>query len=206
MQLGADNAGFDQVIAEYEVKLRQQGVPLADWMSPGLGPEEQDRMLGPLGLRLPPEARAWWTWRNGCPGFGRKKLATPVGERLLTLSEAVAVYREYRQTVQELVEPDIPALANPDDRWHPSWLPIIGPQLPIVIDCAEGSVRTTPVRRINLQYVEESQEIGARSIRQMVRWWIGAIDFGAWQWDKSEQEWAVDAYRLDREFKLSGLA
>jgi hypothetical protein len=206
MQLAADDTPLDQVIAEYEVKLQQQGVPLTDWTAPGLGPEEQDEALDALALRLAPEARIWWEWHNGGPGYGPKKLAAPIGERLLTISEAVDVHREYSEIAQSLVEPDIPALANPDDRWHPSWLPIIGPQLPIVIDCSDPDAPATPVRGINLQYVKESQAIGARSLAQMVRWWIGAIDRGAWRWDTETEKWIVDPYRFAPEFKLSGLA
>lgn len=208
MQLDAHDVPIlgTELIAEYETKLREQGVPLDEWSSPGITAEEQEMAVEPIGLHLPTEARTWWAWHNGCPRYGLSKLVAPVGEKMLTISEAVEVYREYRDIVQNLVEPDVPALANPDDRWDPSWLPILGPQVPTVIDCRDSNGDATPVRSINLQYVEESKEIGSPSLGQMMRWWIGAIDGGAWCWDTEKREWLVDPYRLDRDFKLSGLA
>ena len=194
------------LLAEYEAKLRQQGVPLEDWGHAGISPQRQHEVLEPLRLRLPAEAQTWWSWHNGSPGYGLAKLAAPLGERLLTIEQAVDVYREYRQLAVELAEPDIPELANPDDRWHPQWLPITGRQTPIAIDCSEPTRPTTPIRRIDLQHVAQSHAIAAASLGQMVAWWIAAIDSGAWRWDQDKAEWIVDAYRLDHDFKASGLA
>jgi hypothetical protein len=194
------------LLGEYEARLRDQGVPLENWGHAGITPEQQHRALRALGLRLPGEAQTWWSWHNGCPGYGLAKLATPIGEKLLNIDEAVDVYREYRDIVVRHAEPDIPELANPDDRWSPSWLPITGRQTPIVIDCSEPETDVTRLRCINLAYVTESKEIGAQSLGQMVIWWIGAIDSGAWVWDRSAEQWIVDAHRLDSAFKMSALA
>ncbi len=196
----------EELLAEYEEKLRQQGVPVNDWDCAGIPPQEQHEIIDALGLRLPAEAQTWWSWHNGCPGYGLSKLAAPIGEKLLTVNDAVDIYREYRDIVERHAEPDVPELANPDDRWNPAWLPITGRQTPIVIDCADPDSAITPLRRINLEYVQESKEVAAASLGQMIVWWIDAIDSGAWRWDREAERWVVDAYRLDQEFKGSGLA
>ncbi len=193
------------LIAAYEARLRDLAVPLEEWDRSGLTDVEMDDIIANVSLRLPREARAWWGWHNGSPGYGLAKIAVPVGDKLLSLTEAVEVYREYRDLAVRLAEPDIPELANPDDRWSASWLPITGPQTPTVIDCGHPELPVTPVRSINFQYVEESKDVSTVSLGQMVTWWIGAIDSGAWRWDNSRQEWSVDATRLAQDFKLGGL-
>jgi hypothetical protein len=194
------------LIADYEARLHQQGVPLDACHTAGLTRDEMDEIVGPLAISLPQEARTWWTWQNGCPGYGRGKLIAPIGESLLTLTQAVTVSTEYRTAVVALVEPDVPALANADDRWHPSWLAITGPQLPIVIDCSHPESEQTPVKRFDPEDVEGAREIHALSLGQMLTWWIGAIDSGAWCWNTETEKWIVDPRRLALEFKLSGLA
>jgi hypothetical protein len=184
-----------EMLQAYEERLRTIGVPINDW-TPGLTDEQMRETLAPLGLRLPAEGRTWWGWHDGSPGYGDSKLIAPPGERFLTLAEAVETYREYRKIVEELVEPDIPELANPDDRWSPSWLPIRGPQLPVVIDCSVGE-GPTPLRRIDLQDVEDSPRPRAQSLGQMVTWWIAALDSGAWRWDAERAEWSVNRELLE---------
>jgi hypothetical protein len=194
------------LIAAYEARLRDLAVPLEEWDTPGLTDDEMKDTVASLSLRLPQEARIWWGWHNGSPGYGLAKIAVPVGDKLLSLTEAVEVHKECRDLAVRLVEPDMPELANPDDRWSASWLPITGPQTPTVIDCSHPELPITPVRSINFQYVEASKDVGAASLGQMVTWWIGAIDTGAWQWDRSQHKWRVEPHLLDPDFKMSALA
>jgi hypothetical protein len=194
------------LIATYEARLRDLAVPLEEWATPKLTDGQMEDVVASVSLRLPREARTWWGWHNGSPGYGLAKIAAPVGDKLLSLTEAVEVYNEYRDLAVRLAEPDIPELANPDDRWSASWLPITGPQSPIAIDCSHPELPVTPVRSINLQYVGESKVVSAASLGQMVTWWIGAIDSGAWQWDSARHEWRVEPRLLDPDFKMSALA
>jgi hypothetical protein len=193
------------MILSYEAVLRAQGVPLDRSDRPGLSDAEMRETLAPIGLSLPLEGRAWWGWHDGSPGEGDGKLIAPPGDRFLSLSEAIDCYREFRGIVERSVEPDIPALADPDDRWHPACLPIRGRQLPVVIDCSVAESEPTPLRRIDLQDVEGSPRPRAQSLGQMVGWWIDAIDRGAWQWDAVRGEWTVDNELMADEYRMNPL-
>lgn len=173
----------------YEGRLRAQGVPIDGWHEPGLTDDDMSEALAPLGLSLPLEGRVWWSWHNGVPGRGKAKLVAPSGDKFLSLAEAIETYKEFRAIVQELVEPDIPLLADPDYRWNPAWLPIRGPQLPVVIDCSVPESQPTPLRFIDLQDVEGSPKPRAQSLGQMLSWWIEAIDCGAWRWNRERSQW-----------------
>ena len=110
------------ILQAYESRLRAQGVPVDEWGRAGLTDEKMSETLAPLGLSLPVEGCVWWGWHDGATGEGREKLLGPNGEKFLSLAEAVETYREFRAIVQELVEPDIPLLADADYRWNPAWL------------------------------------------------------------------------------------
>ena len=193
------------MLKAYEQRLRALGVPVDEWKRPGLGDEEMREMLAPLGLRLPVEGRLWWGWHDGAPGSDYHKLIAPPGEKFLSLAEAVETYREFRAIVLKHVEPDIPALANPDDRWDPAWLPIRGPQLPLVIDCSVPEGQPTPLRRIDLQDIEGSPRPRGQSLGEMVSWWMSAIDAGAWRWDRVNAKWEVERELIDEAYRINPL-
>jgi hypothetical protein len=193
------------MLRTYESRLRTQGVPVDEWRKPGLTDDEMSDALAPLGLGLPMEGRVWWGWHNGAPGYGKGKLVAPSGDKFLSLAEAVETYREFRTIVQGLVEPDIPLLADPDYRWNPAWLPIRGPQLPVVIDCSVPEGQPTPLRFIDLQDVEGSPKPRAQSLGQMVSWWIEAIDCGAWRWNPASNQWDTHDELLPRELRTNPL-
>jgi hypothetical protein len=99
--------------------------------------------------------------------------------------------------VVESVEPDVPELANPDDRWSPSWLPVGGLRFPVVIDCSVPAGAPTPVRLVSLEHVGPSPPVAA-SLGEVVTWWIAAIDNGAWRWDTTHSVWKVENDLLDQ--------
>ncbi len=192
------------MLTDYEARLKALGVPL-DGLARGVASEEMATTLAPLGLTLPGEARVWWGRHNGSPGDYRSKPYAPPGEKFLSLSEAVETFNEYRGIVMELVEPDVPELANPDDRWHPAWLPIRGPQLPLVVDCSVSKDAPTPLRFVSMEDSDGSRRIRARSLGEMVQWWMEAIDAGAWRWDLASAEWVVDRELLPEARRMSPL-
>jgi hypothetical protein len=70
MQPLAEPPALDRaLISEYEDRLRAQGVPLAAWPPSALPPSVQEEIVREIGLELPAEAREWWSWHDGCPGF-----------------------------------------------------------------------------------------------------------------------------------------
>jgi cell wall assembly regulator SMI1 len=190
----------------FEAALRDQGVPIDDWSNPGLSADEIVRVVEPLGLRLPDEARVWWEWRDGASPGGRDRVFGP-GKNCLSVEAAVAQYRQSRSVAEKSIEPDLPPLDDPDFLWNPAWLPIVGPGLLIVLDCSASEPSgPVPVRFIDWQaQPEEFAQVQARSFGEMVGWWLRALETGAWRWRRSEQEWDVDHQRLDEHFRMSPL-
>ncbi len=129
----------------------------------------------------------------------------PFGDRFLSLAEAVETYREFRQIVINSVEPGVPGLEDPDVRWAPSWLPIHGPQHPVVIDCSVAEGDPTPVRVIDLADIEGSPKPRAFSMGEMVCSWIEALKAGAWQWDGANSKWGRDDRLIKDEWSRAPL-
>jgi hypothetical protein len=193
------------LLLRYEDCLRAQGVPVEEWGRAGLSEDEIEATLEPLGLRAPIEGRAWWGWHDGVVGEGRGRFLGPQSSGFLSLADAVDTYREYRTIVATLAEPDIPELADPDDRWHPSWLPIQGPQLPSVIDCSVAEGEPTPVRLVDLQDVAGSPTPKARSLGEVVAWRIEAMEAGAWRWDAGRRIWTVERSLMRAPIRMNPL-
>jgi hypothetical protein len=178
------------LLAEYEERLRSQGAPVDRWGRPGLSDDEMDATIASVGLRLPTEARVWWAWHDGgTDDEGRWAFLGPNGTDFLSLARAVETYRACRALALELVEPEIPELANVENRWNSNWFPIRGEQLPVVIDCGVTLGAPTPVRRIDFADVEGSPSVRAPSLGQAVLWWIAALDAGAWTWNRDRRAW-----------------
>jgi hypothetical protein len=78
---------------------------------------------------------------------------------------------------------------NSDFLWSPTWFPVVGWQLPIVIDCSVAEGQATPLRIVDWQDVEGFLEPQAQSLGQMVSWWIEAIDVGALEWNGADRKW-----------------
>jgi hypothetical protein len=194
------------LLRAFEERLRLWDLPVGRWANPGLTDDEMDEVVAPLGLRLPIEARIWWGWYDGETKEGRGKLFTP-WDGMLPLREAVDVYLSFRSMANKLSEPDHlpPPRDNPDFFWHPGWFPLLGPQLPFVIDCSVGENEPTPIRMIDWQDVDGFFEPRAGSFGQMVAWWIEAIDSGAWDRDTERQRWRSRHMLLPPELRRTQL-
>jgi hypothetical protein len=56
-----------ELLERFESSLRAAGIPAVDGLMAGLTDWQIDEIVGPVGLQLPEEVRAWWRWRNGGP-------------------------------------------------------------------------------------------------------------------------------------------
>jgi hypothetical protein len=190
------------MLSAYEERLRSQGLPVDEWARPGLKLDAMEEMLAPLGLRLPVEGRSWWQWHDGTTHPGQERLFGPWKE-YLSLEKAVAVYHQFRSIADET------AGAWPqNDRdflWSPTWFPMKGPQLPIVIDCSVPEGQPTPIRFIDWQNVDGFFKPRAESFGQMVSWWIEAIDCGAWRWNPECNQWDIHDDLLEWALRMNPL-
>jgi hypothetical protein len=67
----------EALLEEFAARLRAQRAPAWDAAQPGLSDSEMERLVRPIGLRLPFEARLWW----GCAMAYRAPL-TPGSTKL----------------------------------------------------------------------------------------------------------------------------
>lgn len=192
----------DTQLQRFEMALRAHNVPFDEWTCPGLGDADIDTAIEPLGLSLPREVRVWWRWCNGTIHGGRRKLPGPWSEAL-SIKGAVTQYQEARQ-VAENTAPDWPH-EDPDIIWPPSWLPIVGTTQPIAVDCSVPEDAPTPVLRIDWSDHEHSRQPRARSLGDMVSWWIAALESGAWYWSDEDGWWRTNRERLDPKLQTNPL-
>ncbi len=115
----------------------------------------------------------------------------------LSLARAVTEARETERIVADVG-------AEPGRLWWSSLLPILSTPHGslIAVDCAEPHAPTSTV-----YYLEWEGGIWpkARSLGQMVGWWIEAVDIGAYDFDRAEGRWISDWDRLTTDQKASQL-
>ena len=173
---------LDELGARWEAR----SLPLLDLLQPGLSDRQISEVEASLGLRLPTEARLWWSWHDGVPAtavrFGRERSFGP-GFEYLPLSEAVQLYGKQRELSVEAAEGNDPPMDDPHYWWAPSWFPITrsGSGEVVVVDCNAAPGEPTPVRLIDW-WLEDFHEVRTASLREVVAEWIDAFDTGRWRW------------------------
>jgi len=156
---------------------RERGAPIAELIAAGLSAAAIDDATAPLGLRLPVEARIWFSWHDGVPHWGASSQLTSAGWMPLPMVDALGQYHQNRRLSVELYEPSIEA--SPDAAWPPSWFPLAmvpgGDTLAVDCDVPEG--HPTPVRAVTWEDVDYARP-KADSLTQAVEMWLRAIDEG----------------------------
>jgi cell wall assembly regulator SMI1 len=184
----------DDLFAEFERCLREQGVPAIEYAQPGLEDEAIQALANPLGLSLPREARRWWQWHNGvAPAAGAGPREIGPGRKWLPLEEAVEECRGIRQMIKDN--------RDPHDRrpietvWSPVWLPFVHADGLYVLDT--GVPEDAPCPVLVHWFDEPEAPPDLCSLGELVALWIEAIERGAWRYDRSEDHWTVDHAVLD---------
>lgn len=189
------------LLDDYAERLRALGAPAVERLAPGLSDAEMDATTARLDLRLPPEARVWWAWRNGIlPGGATtpaERRITASANECLSLSEAV-LESERTQRIAEQTERPLGRL------WWPSLLPLLSTPHGslIAIDCAMPHETASTV-----YYLEWEGGIlpKAQSLGEMVGWWIEAVESGAYGFDQAQARWIFDWDRLTADQRASQL-
>jgi hypothetical protein len=194
-----------QLLDALEARWRAHGLPLLDRLRPGLTDDEMDTLTAPLGLRLPLEARRWWGWHDGVSSadvYNAREREVGVGMQFLPLGEAVELYRSLRTVILEdhlagAFEPD------PEGWWARAWFPVTERSGPIVCDCSVPEGEVTPIRILDWGALIKQVKIPrARSLGEVVGWWIEAFDVGAWGYTK---QWVYEPELLREELEDSWL-
>jgi cell wall assembly regulator SMI1 len=171
----------------------EEGAPLVEHLRPGVARGELERLLGPLDVRLPTEARLWWEWHDGVPS-GQPRDMGGAAFFFLTLADAVDQYQASRCIATTAAVSDEERLRL----WDPCWFPIsiTGYGGVITCDCSAPDGAPTPIRLIDWGHNEQSNVPVARSFGEMVAWWIDAIERGAWRYDSDLECWELDRGKL----------
>jgi hypothetical protein len=144
-----------QLIDDFDQRLRAQGVPWLAERPPGLTDEEIDRIAAPLGYALPEEVRRWYRWHNGSAGWD------------LVLSRV--------QTTLEEDVGDTVYFRDMDDNWRPGWSKVMNEKPYILFDCSSD-----PEGPVAVWHYDYEQGYPTRpvfdSIGEMLRFWIALID------------------------------
>jgi cell wall assembly regulator SMI1 len=183
-----------QLLGEYEARLRRLGVPV-DEAAPGLDAHAQDRITASVDLTLPDEARVWWGWHDGSPGWAHGTYLGYCGEELVSLQTATEIARSLRDLASEFIDGgEVDASHAP---WSPAWLPLARTRYAVALDCGVASNEASPIRNVSFEDFASAREIVVPSLGTLVSWWCEAIDEDAWTWDHERKRWLMDRQRMN---------
>lgn len=169
-------------LARLERALRDAGHPLAGMLQPGL-PEPRVRdAVAATGLRLPDEAVALWSWRDGVrpaatadPGRTPGSEFLPGGCLFLPLDDAVAFFRQHLATFPW------DDLDDHDRTWFP--LARYGHGDTIWVECAGEEHGPAPLVRTLLGDYNEPGTLADRrvaSVADGLDVWTAWLERGIW--------------------------
>jgi cell wall assembly regulator SMI1 len=194
----------ERMLDELKARWREQEAPILQALRPGLDPSEMQAATEPLGIRLPAEVRVWWGWHDGAkPSLTSHAIG--LDWLYLTLEDALARCGEERAGAADAVEEGV----SPPQTWQPGWLPLAtrGDGAVMVCDCSVPEAASTPVHRVHWEKFGEGSLVPvAPSLGTVVLWWIGALDRGAWVYDRKRRRWEEHPERLaDPSLSRTGL-
>ena len=174
---------------------REDGAPTAEALRPGLGDAEMDALTAPLGLRLPPEARALWSWHDGAEP-GQDVLWVGKGWEPLPLANAVELTQEYRALMW-----DSPYVDNGRELWRESFLVLTRPDQAdvLAIDC-DGNQPTSPV--CGADPGDPDTMLIADSIGELVERWLQVMEQRLAHFDQSHSRWIYEWSAIDEAWRI----
>ena len=175
----------DKQLARLEELLRERGAPVVPRLQPPATPEALAAVEEYLGRPLPLEVRQWWGWHDGTNAKPDERAARgSIGPFFIFLraERAIEVTR-YRRNEAEDIAPE-----DPDSLWRGTWL-AIGTFGRVACDCAVEADASVPILKVDPHLVDELGGVAARSFGEMVRWWIEALEAGAWIYEAEHDRW-----------------
>jgi len=170
---------------ELERLLIEQEAPLIHRFEPPATDAALAVVESHLGLALPDELRQWWGWHDGT-NVQRHELAAEcsIGPTfdLLSSAEAVETSRSLRGEAEEEAPDD------PDSLWGSSWI-AIGSQGRVACECNIAVDAPVPVLDVDYHKAAYPGAVVCHSLGRMVRWWIEALESGAWCYDGERSRW-----------------
>lgn len=195
---------LDEVLLQrLEAAGRAQGAPIAGSLRAGISEREIDALTQPLGLRLPTEARRWWTWHDGAtapapPAPAPSRLIGP-GLAFLPLRDAIELYETERAMFTS--EPAVAELRPAN------FFPISYSAGPMSCDCSVEPGAPSPIFHVHSHDydIDGVRKPKAGSLGEVVSWWIDALSDGTWTWDQADGRWIRHVEHAAPERVASGL-
>jgi hypothetical protein len=171
-------------LVHLERLLVERGAPVVQRLQPPASEEALAAVEAYLGRPLPLELREWWGWHDGIDGKGDEMVQASIGPIFFALSttDAVKNSRELRAGVEE----DAPE--DPDSLWASSWI-AIGSQGRVACECSIPANVPVPVLDVDYHKAAYPGAVVCHSLGKMVRWWIEALESGAWRYDREHNRW-----------------
>jgi hypothetical protein len=182
-----------ETLQRLEERLRADDAQPLHGATAGLAAEQLSSLAATFAGDLPAEARLWWSWRQW--GQGR---VLPQAQ-YLRLAIAMAEYASGRREAAKLADAPFFDPIDPDQLWHPSWLPVfvIDSGMVLVIDASESDGASAPLRLIDWQDLGGTHfgRLVARSLGEYVTGALDAIDAGQWAYDPAFGDWRDTGWR-----------
>jgi cell wall assembly regulator SMI1 len=170
-------------LATLEGLLAEQGAPVVRLLRRPASTDELSGVESNLGLSLPAELRTWWEWHDGTDEEREKgQVQRTLGPMFHFEGTARAI--ESTQACREIAIEVAPE--DPESQWHRSWVSIVNLG-DMACDCAVGAHDPVPVVDGNPHYAPG--RVAARSLGEMVRWWVEALEGGAWVYRQNISGW-----------------
>jgi hypothetical protein len=170
-----------QQLGELERLLVDQRAPIAEHFREPTTAEAIEELESSVGFPIPAELRLWWSWHDGAASDGTRRNAT-IGPWFFFFgsAEALAATEHMRKVVARLaLEPDW----GVEIAWKESWLAITDVGR-VACEC-RASVDTASVIGVEIA----PTKVGARSLGELVDWWIEALESGAWRYGRNRPLW-----------------
>jgi hypothetical protein len=196
-----------ELLSALEDRLTRISAPIVLALRPGLTDDEIDEIVKPLSLRVDGEARTWWRWRtidSAVHGGGTRDLTGRRWE-LMTLREAV---REARYRVElEAAEEKVAREASLYRAWQDTWLPFSRNSHAALaaVNCTGREDALCPVYYVDPPETEAGSPPEARSLGELVTWWLSAFDEGAYYYNADTGRLAARRGRVPPELEGTGL-
>ncbi|MEO6116793.1 MAG: hypothetical protein ABIP33_10440 [Pseudolysinimonas sp.] len=180
--VGASAHLLAELLIAFEESLREQGLPVDDYLRPGASPDDVRAIFDRFNLVAPDEVVTWFGWHDG---------RRPIRESYLTLPmfqawslEDVDLNRRARARVQPF------GLTKED--WDPSWVQIMGDHNGLAVRCSGGPPDVPLVRALEKASPNTLADYTATQVVSLcapVTWWIEGLRSGRYVWHPDANAW-----------------
>lgn len=168
-----------------EQLLAAQDAPVVKRLQPPASPQAFATIEPLFGLPLPDELKLWWGWHDRTDVKPHERAArASIGPQFefLGAGGAVRATRESRELAQE-IDPN-----EPEVYWGQTWL-AIGTDGRVACDLSGGPEVPVPILDVDYHKTTRPGAVVAQSLGETVRWWIEALESGAWRYDDEHDRW-----------------